>query len=102
MSTSNVLPFISPTQELEQVFQIEISDDSLIDSGIRSGDAVWFRRTARFRDGDIVAVQTPDGLFVKFIYTATGCVRLEGAHPNCQTRNYHSRDVDVLGVLVSV
>jgi SOS-response transcriptional repressor LexA len=76
-----------------------MSDASLIGVGIRQGDVLPMRRSKGFKDGDLVTADTPDGLFVVFIYAELGGkLRLVGAHPECPVRRYLPKDVQILGV----
>lgn len=99
MPSGNVLQFRKPAERAALTFEWRMADDSLCDIGIRKGDAVRFSVAERGRDGDIVAVLTHDGRFVKIVYAERGnVVRLEGAHPRCPVRRFVREDVSILGV----
>lgn len=95
----NVLPFSKRVERRALTFEWRVSDDSLRDIGIRKGDAVRFAVSEHGRDGDIVAVLTHAGRFVKIVYAeGAGLVRLEGAHPRCPPRRFTRDEVSILGV----
>jgi SOS-response transcriptional repressor LexA len=90
---------MSDERDLDKFYRVRMSDDSLRDVGIRKGDVLKLRRSATFWTGDLIAAQTPGGLFVALAYHEPGgMVRLEGAHPKCCVRRYPRRAVRVLGV----
>lgn len=99
LSSNNVLQFRRPAERCALTFEWRVADDSLRDIGILRGDAVRFEVSERGRDGDLVAVLTHVGRFVKIIYAeGAGLVRLEGAHPRCPPRRFLREDVSILGV----
>lgn len=80
-------------------FNVEMSDDALVGLGICGGDVLRFRSTGGFVDGDLVVVETPEGIFVLLIFREPGgLVRLEGAHPHCPVRRFRIEEVSILGV----
>jgi SOS-response transcriptional repressor LexA len=96
-----VLDFARPKRhDAAATFELIMGDDSMIGKGIAAGDRLRFRRSADCDDGDVAAVHTPDGLFVKVVvHLPAGGLRLEGAHPRCRVREYEDGAAVVLGVL---
>jgi SOS-response transcriptional repressor LexA len=82
-------------------FLIRQSDNSMLLAGIRERDAVRVTRTSVFKSGDIVLVETPLGLFIRYIYRATNCgmTVLMGAHPRCPVQVWNITEVSVKGVV---
>ena len=92
----NLLPFKPKTA----TFEMRITDDSMRGVGIRKGDVINFRRTTEFKDGDLVAVETPRGVYITLIYRASRCdlVVLMAAHTRCPCLIYSAHKINVLGV----
>lgn len=97
-SSANILQF-RPLNRPE-TFTLRLSDDSMIGAGLPAGSLLTFIPSADYLPGECVAVETPDGLFVKYIYPAPNDhVLLYGAHRGCRPRVYRRSDVEVSGVL---
>ena len=89
----------SPNLTLSTTFQLRMVDASMLEAGIGRGDIVSFQRSQTFSSGDLVAVHTPDGIFIKFIYPMTGDkLKLEAASPRYAPRFYQRGDVVILGI----
>lgn len=76
------------------------ADGSLVEAGINPGDDVYILSTADIESGDLVAMKTPDGLFVRFVewYTDSSggaMVRLLAANPEVKTTLYDYDDEHV-------
>lgn len=94
-----VIQFPSGKERTASTFSYRIKDDSLKNIKIFSGDAIIFANRTDWAEGDLVAVETPDGTFCKLIYFETDdVVRLEGAHENCRARHYQINQIDVIGI----
>jgi SOS-response transcriptional repressor LexA len=83
----------------ERFYYVRMGDDSLIEVGIRKGDALKLRRSVTFWTGDLIAATTPQGLRLAFAFhLPSGQVRLYPAHPRATVRTYPRHAVKVLGV----
>lgn len=80
-----------------------IVGDSLTGRGIQDGDMAVVRRTfdaSELRQGQLLAVWTPYGLLLKFVYwTLKGKVRLVSANPAYEDLVLDADDVSVQGVV---
>ncbi|MGA9773218.1 MAG: S24 family peptidase [Blastocatellia bacterium] len=80
-----------------------IMGDSLIERGINDGDIAVIRLTFdanEFQQGQLLAVRTPHGLLLKFVYwTLKGKVRLVSANPKYEDILLDAEDVSVQGVV---
>lgn len=101
-SSENVISIFDARQMFDAMFSWRMPDDSLKDVGVLAGDAVTFRRAVNWNDGDLVAVETPNGKFVKFIHRhGDNKVRLLGAHEKCRERVYFTNEIKILGLGVA-
>jgi plasmid stabilization system protein ParE len=96
--SSNVIPFPSSLAALPTRFVVSVSDDSLINAGVRAGDDLWVCRSARAKDGDLVFADTPDGLTLGFHYAEGDTVRLVFAGEHCSERCYPAALIRIYGV----
>ena len=95
---SNVLRF--RPRKRPNTLRVRLSDNSMIGAGLAAGTVLDFAPAADYAAGACVAVKTPDGLFVKFIYPAPDdYVLLYGAHEGCKPRLYRRSEVKVRGLL---
>lgn len=88
--------------ENDQFVVVRTRGDSLINARISDGDLALVYVTQNIRPGDLVAVRTPEGMMMKFIFAHdTRSVRLESANPNWQPRVFDVEDVEIQGLVVS-
>lgn len=94
-----VLPFHKAAQRSTLTFEWRTSDESLKGLNIHRYETVRFYVCEQAHDGQLAAVLTPAGRFIKLVFTEPGGrIRLEGAHPRCLVRRYLREEVQVLGV----
>ena len=72
------------------------ADKSLVGVGINPGDDIYILSTADVYDGDLAAIKTPDGIFVRFTHwyaTQTGFkIELRAANPEIAAMHYDYDD----------
>lgn len=95
---SNVIPFPTSLTALPARYTVTVSDDSLINAGIRDGDDIWIFRRAAARDGDLAFVVTPDGPTLAYYYVEGERVRLIYAGDDSPEYYYPATSVRVYGV----
>lgn len=79
----------------------QMGNDSMLDAGLRPGSYYTFRQSAKWRDGDIVAVTTPEGQrYIAYIHNAPPLsVTISFSNRIYKTKCYLRADVDVMGVI---
>jgi len=84
-----------------RTFVWQMGNDSMIEAGLRPGGFYRFRQSAKWRDGDIVAVVTPEGqLYIAYIHDAPPvCVKLTFGNQEYKTKYYYRDALAVHGVL---
>lgn len=82
-------------------FAVEIVGDALTGAQIEHGDWLIFRQSQEANNGQLCAVQTPDGLTVRRIYFEPEAVRLAPINNDYAERCYDYSAVEILGVMVS-
>ncbi len=66
-------------------FSMTAPDNRMIGDGIRKGDLVVVQRSGRFQEGDLVAAQLGERLFIRRYFRAASRIRLECANPTPQS-----------------
>lgn len=90
---SNVAAFAAPQ------FTVRMDTDALEEAGLFKGEYYYFRRSRNWKEGDIVAVNTPDCSLVAYIFDSPpSCVRLEWAGKR-DSLTYLKTVVTVVGIL---
>lgn len=74
---------LPPNENVNDLFVLEVSGDSMIDAMINDGDRVIFRKTAEANNGDMVAIWLPDNeeTTLKYFYDEGKQIRLQPANP---------------------
>jgi tetratricopeptide (TPR) repeat protein len=98
---SKVIPFPTSLTTLPARFVVSVSDDSLINVGIRLGDRIWICRRAKARDGELVFAVTPDGPTLAYYYTEGERVLLVYAGDDCPEREYPAALVRIYGAALN-
>lgn len=87
-------------QARDQYRVATVADDSLRNARIGKGDWVMFRLTPQAAPGQLIVVETPRGLTVKFYHpTAYGTVALRSA--DNQEQIYFAHQLTIKGVVAS-
>jgi len=79
-------------------FVLQVRGDDLYSAGIRDGDLLLIRHSARARDGDLVlALVDGEDTRLGFYRRRAGRVELDSGRG--QARSYHPRRIQIQGVL---
>lgn len=63
-------------------FEMRMNDASMRGARIEEGDTVFFQSAANVSDGAIAAVQTEDGILIRFVHRREGFLVLSAASPD--------------------
>lgn len=87
----------------DKFVMIEVCGSSLKDARICNGDYVLVYLTKDTREGDLVAINTPEGLLIKYAHLETdGRVRLESANKKYPPKWFDSNEIDITGKVIRV
>lgn len=95
----------SPYENLDDLFVLEVSGNSMIDAMINDGDKVVFRRTNIAHNGDMVAVwlSYDEETTLKYFYNEGDRVRLQPANPTMGPIYINNPEqVQIMGKVVMV
>ena len=84
----------------EKVFAVEANGNGMINTGIEDGDMLFFSKTDKYMDGDIVAVTVDGETMVRRIFTGRNRVRLR--RENGKDKDTYATDYIVHGRLVGI
>ena len=88
---------------IERLFALRVTGESMRDLGILDGDVVIARQTHNIRRGDIVVALVDNETTVKSYYPAPGAkVELRPANPDFKSQFYPVEDVSIQGKIVSL
>jgi repressor LexA len=88
---------------IERLFALRVTGESMRDLGILDGDVVIARQTHNIRRGDIVVALVDNETTVKSYYPAPGAkVELRPANPDFESQFYPVEDVSIQGKVVSL
>ncbi len=86
----------------KEFFITKIMGDSLIDERIASGDWVMYGAADEAKAGQLVMVNTPRGLTVKFYHpNPDGTVTLKAANREHEDQIYLSPEIEIWGIVVT-
>lgn len=73
-----------PTKDINDLFALEVSGDSMIDAMVNDGDIVIMKKAASANNGEMVAVwlDDKDETTLKYFYKESDRIRLQPANPN--------------------
>jgi repressor LexA len=73
-----------PTRDINELFALEVSGDSMIDAMINDGDIVVMKKAQSANNGEMVAVwlDDKDETTLKYFYKESDRIRLQPANPN--------------------
>lgn len=73
-----------PAKDLNDLFALEVSGDSMIDAMVNDGDIVVMKKAASANNGEMVAVwlDDKDETTLKYFYKEADRIRLQPANPN--------------------
>jgi len=95
-----------PSRNLNNLFALEVSGDSMIDAMVNEGDIVIMQQPkGNIQNGDMVAVwlNDRDETTLKYIYQENGGIRLQPANPTMKPIYIEdSSTVDIQGKVVMV
>jgi repressor LexA len=91
-------------KEVEDLFALRVSGDSMIDAMVNDGDIVIMRQQTTARNGEMVAIWlTPDDTTtLKYFYNEGDRVRLQPANPTMQPIYVKPSDVTIQGKVMMV
>ena len=94
-----------PTENIDDLFVLEVSGDSMIDAMINDGDKVIFRKTCEARSGDMVAVwlSNNEETTLKYFFNDGDRIRLQPANPTMKPIILHDpTELRIMGKVVMV
>lgn len=87
--------------ESDRFVVVNLVGDSLRDLGVYDGDYAVIHITQNIREGDLLAVMTPFGMMIKFVFVEDETmVRLEGASANFEPVRMEAASIEVQGRVV--
>ncbi len=83
-SSVDIARSLLPAKEINDLFALEVSGDSMIDAMINDGDIVVMKKAASANNGEMVAVWLDDNneTTLKYFYKEADRIRLQPANPN--------------------
>ena len=83
-SSVDIARSLLPAKEVNDLFALEVSGDSMIDAMINDGDIVVMKKAASANNGEMVAVWLDDNneTTLKYFYKEADRIRLQPANPN--------------------
>jgi len=88
---------------INELFALEVSGDSMIDAMVNDGDIVIMRKENTARDGDMVAVWlSDDTTTLKYFYHEGDQIRLQPANPTMEPIFVDPAEVQVQGKVMMV
>lgn len=83
-SSVDIALSLLPVKDVEDLFALEVSGDSMIDAMVNDGDIVVMKKAVSANNGEMVAVwlDDKDETTLKYFYREPGRIRLQPANPN--------------------
>lgn len=83
-SSVDIARSLLPAKDVEELFALEVSGDSMIDAMINNGDIVVMKKAVSASNGEMVAVwmDDRDETTLKYFYKEADRIRLQPANPN--------------------
>lgn len=83
-SSVDIARSLLPAKDINDLFALEVSGDSMIDAMINDGDIVVMKKAASANNGEMVAVwlDDKDETTLKYFYKEANRIRLQPANPN--------------------
>jgi repressor LexA len=85
-SSLDIARSLLPTRDIQDLFALEVSGDSMIDAMINDGDIVIMKKASSANNGEMVAVwlDDKDETTLKYFYKEGNGIRLQPANPTMQ------------------
>lgn len=83
-SSVDIARSLLPTKDINDLFALEVSGDSMIDAMVNDGDIVVMKKAESANNGEMVAVwlDDRDETTLKYFYKEADGIRLQPANPN--------------------
>ncbi len=85
-SSVDIARSLLPAKDVNDLFALEVSGDSMIDAMINDGDIVVMKKASSANNGEMVAIWLDDNneTTLKFFYKEADRIRLQPANPNME------------------
>jgi repressor LexA len=83
-SSVDIAPSLLPAKDINDLFALEVSGDSMVDAMVNDGDIVVMKKADSANNGEMVAVwlDDKDETTLKYFYKEANRIRLQPANPN--------------------
>jgi repressor LexA len=85
-SSVDIARSLLPAKDVNDLFALEVSGDSMIDAMINDGDIVVMKKASSANNGEMVAIWLDDNneTTLKYFYKEADRIRLQPANPNME------------------